>query len=52
MMDTPVVVNGKVEVRPMIRLTLGADHRILDGALVARFLADLKSTMENPYLLF
>lgn len=52
MMDTPVVVNGKVEVRPMIRLTVGADHRILDGALVARFLSDLKSTMENPYLLF
>lgn len=52
MMDTPVAINGKVEVRPMMKVTLGADHRIIDGATVARFLMDLKSTMENPYLLF
>lgn len=51
MTDTPVVVNGSVEIRPMVKLTVGADHRILDGALVAKFLSDLKATMENPYLL-
>ena len=51
MLDTPVAVNGKVEIRPMMKITLAADHRIIDGAAVARFLSDLKSTMENPYLL-
>jgi pyruvate/2-oxoglutarate dehydrogenase complex dihydrolipoamide acyltransferase (E2) component len=35
----------------MIQLTACADHRIVDGAGVARFLDELKSTLENPYLL-
>jgi pyruvate dehydrogenase E2 component (dihydrolipoamide acetyltransferase) len=51
MADSPVVVNGQVEVRPLMKLTLAADHRIIDGAAVARFLSSLKATMENPYLL-
>jgi pyruvate dehydrogenase E2 component (dihydrolipoamide acetyltransferase) len=51
MMDTPVPSAGGFEFRPMIELTLCADHRIVDGAAVARFLQDLKSTLENPYLL-
>jgi len=51
MLDTPVKTTDGFEFRPMIQLTVSADHRILDGATVARFLADLKSALENPYLL-
>ena len=49
--DTPVRTADGFEFRPMIQLTLCADHRVVDGAGVARFLADLKATLENPYLL-
>jgi pyruvate dehydrogenase E2 component (dihydrolipoamide acetyltransferase) len=51
MVDTPVKTAEGFEFRPMIQLTVSADHRVIDGAGVARFLADLKSTLENPYLL-
>jgi pyruvate dehydrogenase E2 component (dihydrolipoyllysine-residue acetyltransferase) len=40
-----------VILRPMMNLTLSVDHRAVDGAAGARFLADLKKTLENPYLL-
>jgi pyruvate dehydrogenase E2 component (dihydrolipoamide acetyltransferase) len=39
------------EKRRTMKLMLGADHRIVDGARVARFLVDLKSAIEKPYLL-
>jgi len=51
MQDMPVAVDGKVEVRPMMALTIGVDHRVNDGALAGKFLKELKSTLENPYLL-
>lgn len=51
MIDTPVRGAEGCEFRPMIELTASADHRIVDGAGVARFLEELKSTLENPYLL-
>jgi pyruvate dehydrogenase E2 component (dihydrolipoamide acetyltransferase) len=51
MVDTPVRSGDGFEFRPMIELTVCADHRIVDGVAVARFLDDLKSTLENPYLL-
>jgi pyruvate dehydrogenase E2 component (dihydrolipoamide acetyltransferase) len=46
-----VVVDGRLEVRPVLRLTLSADHRIVDGAVAARFLADLRAALEEPLLL-
>ncbi|MHC1783550.1 MAG: dihydrolipoamide acetyltransferase family protein [Anaerolineaceae bacterium] len=49
--DTPVAYEGQIVLRPLMELTACADHRIADGATVARFLADLKTTLENPYLL-
>ena len=49
--DTPKGVEGQIELRPTMHLTLSADHRIVDGAAGARFLADLKAVLENPYLL-
>ena len=51
MVDTPVKTADGFEFRPMIQLTVSADHRVIDGAGVARFLEDLKSNLENPYLL-
>jgi pyruvate dehydrogenase E2 component (dihydrolipoamide acetyltransferase) len=49
--DTPVDVDGQIELRPTMHLTLSADHRIVDGVAAARFLADLQAVLENPYLL-
>ncbi len=51
MLDQPVVVNNEVVIRPMMNLTIAADHRINDGAKVANFLMELKGILENPYLL-
>ncbi len=51
MVDTPVQLDGQIVFRPMMEITACADHRIADGATVARFLADLKAALENPYLL-
>jgi pyruvate dehydrogenase E2 component (dihydrolipoamide acetyltransferase) len=51
MVDTPLVVNGQVDIRPLMKVTLAVDHRINDGAQAARFLTDLKDALENPYLL-
>jgi len=49
----PVVVDDldNVEVRPMMMLTLAADHRVIDGAVAASFLADLVKALETPELL-
>jgi pyruvate dehydrogenase E2 component (dihydrolipoamide acetyltransferase) len=49
--DTPASTGDRIELRPMMNLTLSADHRVVDGATAARFLAELKATLENPYLL-
>ncbi len=50
---TPVVVDDQdhVEVRPMLSLTLSADHRVIDGVTAARFLSDLVTGLESPSLL-
>jgi pyruvate dehydrogenase E2 component (dihydrolipoamide acetyltransferase) len=37
--------------KPLLNLTLSADHRVIDGTVAASFLAELKITLENPYLL-
>jgi pyruvate dehydrogenase E2 component (dihydrolipoamide acetyltransferase) len=44
----PVVLDGQVEVRDRMRVTLSVDHRVLDGADGARFLQVLKATIESP----
>jgi pyruvate dehydrogenase E2 component (dihydrolipoamide acetyltransferase) len=51
MVDTPVQGEAGLELRPMMNVTIAADHRVVDGAAAARFLAELKTTLENPYLL-
>ena len=44
--------NGALSVQPLANFTLTADHRIIDGALAGRFLADLKGALEHPGRLF
>ena len=51
MVDTPVAHEGQMVLRPMMQMTVSADHRVADGATVARFLSELQATLENPYLL-
>jgi pyruvate dehydrogenase E2 component (dihydrolipoamide acetyltransferase) len=49
--DKPVVVNKEVVVRPMMKLTLSYDHRVIDGAKAAQFMKSLKGLMEGPILI-
>lgn len=46
MKDTPVAVEGAIVIRPILTLVLVADHRLVDGALAARFLARVKELLE------
>ena len=46
--ERPVAVGGEVVVRPRMRVTMSCDHRVIDGAQGARFLATLKSFLEEP----
>ena len=43
----PVVIEDAIAIRPMAYLTLGYDHRIVDGAIADEFMAHLKKTLEN-----
>ncbi len=47
----PVVREGAVTVAPVMTLTLSGDHRVIDGALGARWLAELRSFIERPALM-
>jgi pyruvate dehydrogenase E2 component (dihydrolipoamide acetyltransferase) len=49
--DKPVVVDGQLAVGKRMRVTLSADHRVMDGAMGARFLADLRAALEAPLAL-
>lgn len=43
-----VVIDGELVVRPMMKLTCAFDHRIADGAQVAKFLCQIKDLMQSP----
>lgn len=49
--ETPVVREGNIEIGNVLTLTLSVDHRVIDGALAARFLINLKKHLELPTLL-
>ena len=46
--EEPVVRNGELTTRKVLKLTLTVDHRVLDGATAAAFLQDLKQILEDP----
>ncbi|MCI5997260.1 MAG: dihydrolipoamide acetyltransferase [Parvimonas sp.] len=46
--DKPVVVNGEIVVRPIMKLSITVDHRVVDGMEAAKFLNTLKNYLENP----
>ncbi|MFA9211240.1 MAG: 2-oxoglutarate dehydrogenase complex dihydrolipoyllysine-residue succinyltransferase [Moraxellaceae bacterium] len=46
--ERPIAVNGKVEIRPMMYLALSYDHRIIDGRESVGFLVKVKEMIENP----
>lgn len=49
--EKPVVRKGHIVVGHTMKLTLSSDHRIIDGAVAARFLQDLRHMLEHPALL-
>lgn len=46
--ERPVVVDGKIEIRPMMYLALSYDHRIVDGKEAVTFLVRVKECLEDP----
>ena len=46
--ERPVAINGKVEVRPMMYLALSYDHRVIDGKESVSFLVKVKEMIESP----
>jgi 2-oxoglutarate dehydrogenase E2 component (dihydrolipoamide succinyltransferase) len=46
--DRPMVVGGKIEIRPMMYLALSYDHRIVDGKEAVTFLVRVKESLEDP----
>ena len=51
MVDTPVVRNGEIVIRPMMNLCLTADHRVVDGVMACKFMKRIVELLENPYML-
>jgi pyruvate dehydrogenase E2 component (dihydrolipoamide acetyltransferase) len=48
----PVVVNDEVAIGHRMKVTMSCDHRVVDGALAAQFLAEVRRLLENPVSLF
>lgn len=44
----PVVRDGQVVVRPIMKMSLTSDHRVINGLAAAKFMQDLKALLENP----
>jgi pyruvate dehydrogenase E2 component (dihydrolipoamide acetyltransferase) len=49
--ERPAVRNGQLTVAPVMRVTLSSDHRVVDGAYAAAFLAELRRILEHPFAL-
>ncbi len=47
-LERPVAINGKVEVRPMMYIALSYDHRVIDGKDSVSFLKTVKALLEEP----
>jgi 2-oxoglutarate dehydrogenase E2 component (dihydrolipoamide succinyltransferase) len=46
--ERPVVINGQIEIRPMMYVALSYDHRIIDGREAVQFLVTIKDCLEDP----
>ncbi len=46
--ERPVVVGGKIEIRPMMYLAVSYDHRVIDGKEAVTFLVRIKESLEDP----
>ena len=49
--EKPVVIAGQIVIRPMCNFVLGYDHRLIDGAVAAKFMARFRELIEKPFLL-
>jgi pyruvate dehydrogenase E2 component (dihydrolipoamide acetyltransferase) len=49
--DKPIVKNGQIVIGQMINLGLSCDHRVVDGAIAAAFLNEVKKLIESPALM-
>lgn len=47
MKDRPVVIDGGIFVRPIMKMTLSSDHRVIDGSVAAQFMGCLKEIIET-----
>lgn len=45
--ETPFAVDGRVETRPLVKVTLAADHRLINGRVAAEFLSKVKDVVES-----
>jgi 2-oxoglutarate dehydrogenase E2 component (dihydrolipoamide succinyltransferase) len=50
--ERPVAIQGKVEIRPMMNIALSYDHRIIDGRDSVGFLMKIKELIQSPEQLF
>ena len=46
--QVPAVINGEIKIANMMKVTLSSDHRVVDGAVGAKFLQSLKAAIEEP----
>ena len=49
--ERPVAIDNRIEIRPMMEMTLSCDHRVIDGYRGAKFLQEIKRGLERPSLL-
>jgi pyruvate dehydrogenase E2 component (dihydrolipoamide acetyltransferase) len=47
-LERPVVDNGALAIGRRMKVTISCDHRVMDGAMGARFLQDVKRLLEEP----
>lgn len=48
--ETPMAIKGRIEIRTLMKMTLSADHRLIDGAVAARFIHAIKDKLEDMEL--
>ena len=46
--ERPMAVDGKIEIRPVMFVALSYDHRVIDGQQSVSFLVKVKENLENP----